>query len=94
MQPRPVGLIRVVDQTAFLSDGVKPGEIVVTDGHGRIAPGFTVKVQMQEPKPVPAATSPAAETDSGPAKPGAPGQMPPARPAQAGEQRPGGGRKS
>ena len=94
VQPRPVGLIRVVDQTAFLSDGVKPGEIVVTDGHGRIAPGFTVKVQMQEPKPVPAVTSPAVETDSGPAKPGAPGQMPTARPAQAGEQRPGGGRKS
>ena len=95
VQPRPVTLIRVVDQTAFLSDGVKSGEVVVTDGHGRIAPGFTVKVQMPvEPQAVPAGNSPAAAANPGPAKPGAPGPAPGARPAQAGEQRPGGGRKS
>lgn len=42
--PRTVTLARIVGQTAYLADGVKGGERVVADGHGRIAPGMTVNV--------------------------------------------------
>ena len=44
VSPRTVTLARIVGQTAFLADGVKGGERVVVDGHGRIAPGMTVNV--------------------------------------------------
>ena len=36
---------RIVGQTAFLSDGVKAGERVVTDGQIRLAPGAAVTVE-------------------------------------------------
>src|SRR5262249_51454227 len=36
---------RSVGQTAYLSEGVKPGEGVVTDGQIRLAPGVTVNVE-------------------------------------------------
>lgn len=71
VQPRPVTLLRVVDQTAFLADGVKAGDLVVTDGHGRIAAGFTVKVQ-----PVPGAPD-QSTPGNGPARPAQTGEKTP-----------------
>jgi multidrug efflux system membrane fusion protein len=43
--PRVVMVERVVGQTAYLSDGVKPGERVVTDGQIRLSPGASVNVE-------------------------------------------------
>ena len=80
VSPKPVTLLRVVEQTAFLADGVKAGDLVVTDGHGRIAPGFNVKVQEAAPlsAPPPAKSPPAAEAPPAaatmPAKKGDKGQ--------------------
>ena len=56
--PRTVLVERIVGQTAYLSDGVKPAERVVTDGQIRLAPGVTVKVE--EPRR-PAGNTPASE---------------------------------
>ena len=56
--PRTVTVERIVGQTAYLSDGVKPGERVVTDGQIRLAPGATVTVE--EPRQPPGRT-PASE---------------------------------
>lgn len=41
---RPVKVAAIVGQTVFLTDGVKPGERVVTDGQIRLAPGAVVNV--------------------------------------------------
>lgn len=71
VQPRPVSLLRVVDQTAFLADGVKAGDMVVTDGHGRIATGFTVKVQ-----PTPGAPN-QSNPSKGPPRPAVSGEQAP-----------------
>ena len=49
VSPREVTLERIVGQTGFLSSGLKPGEMVVTDGQLRLATGTTVTVT--EPKP-------------------------------------------
>lgn len=43
--PRPVTVKRADDVTAVLGSGLKPGEIVVTDGQFRIAPGSRVIVR-------------------------------------------------
>jgi membrane fusion protein, multidrug efflux system len=56
--PRTVAVERIVGQTAYLSDGVKAGERVVTDGQIRLAPGATVIVE--EPRSPPG-TTPASE---------------------------------
>jgi membrane fusion protein, multidrug efflux system len=50
---RPVTVERIVGQTAFLTNGLKAGERVVTDGHLRLAPGAPVVIQ--EPRGAPAA---------------------------------------
>lgn len=52
--PRVVVVERIVGQTAFLREGVRAGERVVTDGQLRLAPG--VSVNVQEPRNPPAAT--------------------------------------
>lgn len=44
VEPRPVVLDRIIGQTAFVSEGLKEGETVVTDGQLRIAPGATVTI--------------------------------------------------
>ena len=51
--PRTVTVERIVGQTAYLSDGVKAGERVVTDGQIRLAPGAAVNVE--EPRRPPGA---------------------------------------
>jgi membrane fusion protein, multidrug efflux system len=56
--PRTVAVERIVGQTAYLSDGVKAGERVVTDGQIRLAPGTAVNVE--EPRRPPSST-PASE---------------------------------
>jgi membrane fusion protein, multidrug efflux system len=53
VSPRPVKIERIVGQTAFMADGLKAGERVVTDGQLRLATGTTVTIA--EPKaPAPA----------------------------------------
>ncbi len=49
--PRPVTLDRIVGQTAFVTEGLKAGERVVTDGQLRLATGATISVS--EPKAAP-----------------------------------------
>jgi membrane fusion protein, multidrug efflux system len=49
--PRPVAVERIVGQTAYLRDGVKAGERVVTEGQIRLAPGATVTID--EPRRAP-----------------------------------------
>jgi multidrug efflux system membrane fusion protein len=56
--PRTVLVERIVGQTAYLRDGVKAGERVVTDGQIRLAPGAAVVVE--EPRR-PAGNAPASE---------------------------------
>jgi membrane fusion protein, multidrug efflux system len=51
--PRTVSVERIVGQTAYLGDGVKAGERVVTDGQIRLAPGGTVVIEEPR-KPPPA----------------------------------------
>jgi membrane fusion protein, multidrug efflux system len=83
VSPRPVTLERIVGQTAFVSDGLKAGERVVTDGQLRLATGTTVTIP--EPKGVPeqkAAPEP---------KPQTPAAAPP---AAAPEQKPATGKKT
>jgi membrane fusion protein, multidrug efflux system len=79
---RQVMVERLIGATAFISEGLKPGERVVTDGQQRLAPNATVKVTMVEPKPVAvlgATTAPAADAKPTEAKPvdaGKPGKSP------------------
>ena len=49
--PRVVTVERIVGQTAFLADGVKAGERVVTDGQIRLAPGATVASRSRAVRP-------------------------------------------
>ena len=51
MSARTVTVERIVDQTAFLSAGVTPGERVVTDGQIRLAPGATVRIEEPRRNP-------------------------------------------
>ncbi|MGH8263801.1 MAG: efflux RND transporter periplasmic adaptor subunit, partial [Steroidobacteraceae bacterium] len=57
--PRVVAVDRIVGQTAFLSDGLKAGERVVTDGQIRLAPGIAVSID--EPRSAPAPATPSSE---------------------------------
>src|SRR5262245_28007907 len=57
--PRVVTVERIVGQTAYLSDGVKAGDRVVTDGQIRLAPGAAVNVE--EPRRPPPGRTPASE---------------------------------
>jgi multidrug efflux system membrane fusion protein len=53
--PRTVVVDRIIGQTAFLGDGLLPGERVVADGQLRLAPGASVAVREQPVAPVPSA---------------------------------------
>jgi len=46
--PRPVDVSRTVDETTLLSNGLKAGETVVTDGQLRLSPGARVVVRAPE----------------------------------------------
>jgi multidrug efflux system membrane fusion protein len=56
--PRRVTVERIVGQTAYLGEGVKVGERVVTDGQIRLSPGAAVNIE--EPRHPPAG-APASE---------------------------------
>ena len=57
VSPKIVTVERIVGQRAFLRDGLKAGEQVVTDGHLRLAPGVSVTIQEpRNPAPVPASS--------------------------------------
>jgi multidrug efflux pump subunit AcrA (membrane-fusion protein) len=56
-----VAVDRIVGQTAFLGDGLKPGERVVTDGQIRLAPGTTVNID--EPRRVLSPARPSSSED-------------------------------
>jgi membrane fusion protein, multidrug efflux system len=53
--PRPVALDRVVGQTAYLSEGLKSGDVVVTDGQVRLAPNGPVVIRDPNAKGPPGA---------------------------------------
>lgn len=64
--PRPVTLERVIGATAYLSDGLDVGEVVVTDGQLRLSNGASVTIrEPSKPDTAPAARrgSPAAKSD-------------------------------
>ena len=62
---------RVIDQTAFITSGLKAGERVVSDGQLRLAPGATVSIRETPsrpgsgPPPAGASRAPAKETPAG-----------------------------
>lgn len=60
VQPRVVMLDRIVGQTAYVSGGVKAGDVVVTDGQVRIAPGAMVIISEQSKQEAPRQSQPAA----------------------------------
>jgi multidrug efflux system membrane fusion protein len=49
--PRTVALARIIGTTAYISDGLTPGERVVTDGQLRLAPGASVTVREPTTRP-------------------------------------------
>lgn len=54
VSPRQVTLARVVGQRAYVTDGLKQGERVVTDGQGRIGPNMIVNERSTRDSPAPA----------------------------------------
>jgi len=46
VSPRPVTISRTTDDVALISHGLEPGEIIVTDGQFRLAPGSRVVVRQ------------------------------------------------
>jgi membrane fusion protein, multidrug efflux system len=73
--PRPVTLERIVGSTAFVRDGLKAGERVVTDGQLRLAPGATIT--LTDPKGTPAEPKKAPSSAGGQPK----AELDPAMPA-------------
>ncbi len=65
--PRKVTLLRIVGQTAFVQEGIKAGERVVTDGQIRLAPGSIAIVQEPRPPGAVPATAPPPGAKTGPA---------------------------
>lgn len=61
---RPVKIAAIVGQTVFLSEGVKAGERVVTDGQIRLAPGATVTINAPKPQQPPQSPTPRADNTS------------------------------
>ncbi len=51
VQNRPVDVQKTVGQRAVVASGLRPGEVVVTDGQLRLAPGMRVQVVQQGSPP-------------------------------------------
>ncbi|TMQ67914.1 MAG: efflux RND transporter periplasmic adaptor subunit [Candidatus Eisenbacteria bacterium] len=49
--PRPVAVERTADDMAIVARGLKPGEIVITDGQLRLSPGAKVLVRKEREGP-------------------------------------------
>ena len=77
--PRPVKLQRVIGATAYLSDGLNAGEVVVTDGQLRLSSGAPVTIRdPSKPGAAPTRRGPSGSTkgDAGPAPPNTPAKHP------------------
>ena len=61
VEMRPVVVAHTVADGAVIKSGVKPGEVVITDGQLRLVPGAKVKVKNGEAGQKPAATAQAGE---------------------------------
>ena len=79
---------RVIDQIAYVSEGLKPGERVVIDGQLRLAPGGRVNIQETR---TPTIEKPASMETSGS---GAPAATPPAPSDEAKKGEPAGATKT
>jgi len=51
--PRDVTVARTVDELTIVKAGLKPGEIVVTDGQLRLSPGAKVLVRTEARRSAP-----------------------------------------
>jgi membrane fusion protein, multidrug efflux system len=87
---RVVQVERLVGQTAYIADGLKVGERVVTDGQQRLAPGGTVVIQ--EPKAQPAVAKPVATVPAEGVKPAAAPEAAKPEPAKPAGKSPAAGR--
>ncbi len=74
VNPREVTVERIVGQTAFVGDGLKAGERVVTDGQLRLAPGMTVRINDPNSAPAPGKKGGAPEAKKPEAGAAAPGR--------------------
>jgi multidrug efflux system membrane fusion protein len=54
VEPRIVEVNRTIDSVAFVTDGLAPGERVITDNQLRLAPGSPVTLEHPTPLPAPA----------------------------------------
>jgi membrane fusion protein, multidrug efflux system len=78
VMPRPVTLQRVIGATAYLSDGLNAGEVVVTDGQLRLSTGALVTIR----EPGKPGTAPAARRGSPGSATGEGGQTTPSSPTK------------
>lgn len=71
--PRPVKLARVIGATAYVADGLSPGEVVVIDGQLRLSPGARVMIR----DPAQRAPNPSGKQGPGPSSTDAPAKKQP-----------------
>src|SRR5262245_57900637 len=64
VEMRPVVVAHATASDTVIESGVKPGDVVVTDGQLRLVPGAKVKVRQEEAGQKPAAAAPAGEGGS------------------------------
>ncbi len=64
VEMRPVVVAHATEGDTIIESGVKPGDVVVTDGQLRLVPGAKVKIRQGEAGQRPAATAPAGEGGS------------------------------
>jgi hypothetical protein len=78
--PRQVTLQRVIGATAYLSDGLNAGEVVVTDGQLRLSTGAAVTIRDPSkpgtPPPGRRGTPSSTTGETGPATPSIPTKQP------------------
>jgi membrane fusion protein, multidrug efflux system len=82
---RPVTLGVVDGERVAVTAGLKPGDVVVTEGGDRLRDGAHVQLPSSAPAAAPAAAAGAAQPPGKPGKPGAPGARrgrPPGKPPQ------------
>jgi multidrug efflux system membrane fusion protein len=59
---RLVKVLRTIGDQAVVADGVRAGDLVVTEGHLRLTPGAKVELKNNAPQPVPPASATAAKS--------------------------------
>lgn len=88
--PRPVKLARVIGATAYVSDGLSAGEVVVIDGQLRLAPGARVMIRQPGGERGPPAPGTPAATGKQGANPASTGSTPSKQPDGGQARSPGG----